>query len=179
MSMTRRGKEEAVASLSEKLGRAKGALVATFTGLDVEAVNDIRRQFRAVGVDYRVVKNTLMKRVLNGRGIEKLGSLFQGPTAIALKYDEEFARLGKTAKELAKKYEKFQVKGGYIDTDVIAEPRALETMASLPTLDEARSMLLGVLNAPASQLVGVLNAPASQLLGVIEAKRKKDEEGAS
>jgi large subunit ribosomal protein L10 len=177
MAMTRQAKEEMVSTLAEKLERAKGGIVASFVGLDVATVNTIRTKFREVGVEYKVVKNTLMKRALTGTAIEGLGKFFQGPTAVAFKYDDEIGKLGKTAKELNKEFEKFEVKAAYIDADILG-PEGLDTLANLPTLDEARAQLLGVINAPAAKLLAQINAPASNLIGVIQAKKDKDEQAA-
>ncbi len=176
MPMNRESKESMVTELSDKLSRAKAAVVANFSGLDVEAVNEIRLAFREIGVEYKVVKNSLMKRALNGTAIEALGETFKGPTAVAFKFDEEFGLLGKTAKAMVAKHENFEVKGAFIEEEILTG-NIVETMAALPTLDEARAQLLGVFNAPASQLLAVINAPGSNLVGVINAKQKKDEEG--
>lgn len=176
MAMTRQAKEKMVGDLSDKLDRARAALVFDYRGLNVEQVTDIRRAFRAADVEYKVVKNTLMKLALSGRSVEEISAKFSGTTAIAFKYDDEYGKLGKTAKELAKKYDNFEAKGGFVEDDVISDAKALDVLAALPTLDEARSQLLGVLNAPASKLLAQLNAPASQLLAVIEAKIEKDKE---
>lgn len=175
MSMNRESKEQAVVDLVGKLGRAKAALVANYQGLKVSEVMEIRRAFRAAGVEYKVVKNTLMKRALAGTEREKIGEAFTGTTAVAFKYDDEVATLGKAAKEITKKFEKFQVKAGFVESDVIPGEKALDVMASLPTLDEARAQLLGIINAPASKLLAQLNAPGSHLVGVIQAKKDKDE----
>ena len=177
MAMTRQAKEEMVGSLSEMLDKARAGLVFNYQGLNVEEVTDIRRKFREADVQYKVVKNSLMKIALNGRSVEGLSSQFKGTTAIALKFDDEYGKLGKTAKDLAKQYEKLEAKAGFVEDDVIGDNKALDVLASLPTLDEARSQLLGVLNAPASKLLAQLNAPASKLLAVIEAKIEKDNEG--
>jgi large subunit ribosomal protein L10 len=176
MPMNREAKEAMVADLADKLSRAKGALVAGFSGLDVASVNEIRTKFREANAEYKVVKNTLMKRALQGTAIEKLSEAFRGPTAVAFKFDEEVGRLGKAAQELIKKFDKLEVKAGFIETDVILEG-AVDTLASLPTMDEARAQLLGVINAPASQLLAQLNAPGSHVVGVIKAKHDKDSEG--
>ncbi len=177
MGMSRQAKAELVTELTERLDQAKSALVVNFSGLDVASVNEIRNTFREAGVEYKVVKNTLIKRVLAGRAIESISAAFKGPTAVAFKNDDECGKLGKAAKELVEKFEKFEVKAGYIEDEVLAGD-VVETMASLPTLDEARAQLLGVINAPASKLLAQINAPASNLIGVIQAKKKKDEEAA-
>lgn len=172
MAMNRDEKGEVVNDLAEKLSRAKAGIVAGFSGLDVAAVNEIRNKFRSAKVEYKVVKNTLMKRALAGSKIEKLGESFTGPTAILFLYDEEFAALGKTAQEVKEKFEKFEVKAGYVADDVLKGDVA-GTMAKMPTLAESRAQLLGVINAPASKLLSVFNAPAQQVVGVILAKSEK------
>lgn len=174
MPMTRQAKEEMVSQLAEKIQRAKGGIIASYVGLDVASVNVIRGKFRDVGAEYKVVKNTLMKRALAGTPIEGLSELFVGPTAVALKFDDELGALGKAARDLAKDFDKFQVRGAYIEQDIL-KGDVLEVMANLPTLDEARAQLLGVLNAPASNLLAQINAPASNLIGVIKAKSEKEE----
>src|SRR5688572_17286893 len=179
MGMTRQAKEETVASLSEKLSRARAGLIADFQGLDVESVTKIRAKFKAVGVEYKVVKNTLMKRALDGTALSKLGGVFRGPKAVLFKYDEEFGVLGRTAKDLAKQYQKFVVKAGFVEQDILEGEKGLETMAALPTLAEARAQLLGVINAPAAKLLATINAPGSQLLSVIQAKADKDKENSN
>jgi large subunit ribosomal protein L10 len=176
MPMTRQAKEEMLGRLSERLNRAKAGLVADYAGLNVAAVTEIRRALRAAGVEYKVVKNKLIKRALAGTPREKLGSVFTRTTAVMFKYDTEFAKLGRTAQDLSKKFDKLKIKAGFVENDVIAEARALDVIASLPTLDEARAQLLGVINAPASKLLATMNAPGSQLLSVIQAKADKDQE---
>lgn len=177
MPMTRQAKEQMLGDLTERLGRAKAGLVADYAGLTVAAVTEIRRAFRAAGVEYKVVKNTLIKRALAGTPRENVGKVFTHTTAVAFKYDEEFGKLGKVAQELSKKYDKLKFKGGFVANDVLEGPKALDVMASLPTLDEARAQLLGVINAPAAKLLATMNAPGSQLLSVIQAKADKDKEG--
>lgn len=179
MSIHRQEKADAVNDLSERLSRAKAALVADFTGLNVAAVTEIRRALRAVAVDYRVVKNTLMKRALSGTKRAAISDAFTGPTAVAFKYDDEVGKLGKVARELTKKFEKFKIKAGFVEDDVLPGPNSVETLASLPTLDEARAQLLGVVNAPAAKLLAQINAPASNVIGVVKAKQEKDEKGAA
>ncbi len=176
MGMTRQAKEEAVADLSDKLSKAKSGLVANFIGLDVASVNEIRRKFREVEVEYKVVKNTLMKRALAGTDREGLQGSFTGPTAIAFKYDDEAGKMGKVAKELTKEFDKFEVKAAFVEGDLIEE-NVVETMSAIPTLDEARAQLLGLINAPFSKLLATINAPGSQLLSVVQAKADKDNEG--
>ncbi len=168
MSLTRQAKEAAVADLVERLGRAKGGIVAGFSGLDVEKVNAIRAKFREINAEYRVVKNTLMKRALSGTGIESLGDWFAGPTAVALKYDDELSVLGKTARDIAKEFEAFQVKAVYIDVDVLGGD-GLETMANLPSLIDVQAEIIGLLQRPAQDLKGILDEPGQKLWSTLNA----------
>ena len=179
MALTRDDKAKLLAALEDRMGRARAALVADYAGLTVANVSEIRRSFRAAGVEYRVVKNKLMKRILKGSPREGLSGAFTKTTAVAFKYDQEYGALGKAAKELATKFDKLKFKGGFVEADVLHGPTALDTMASLPTLDEARAQLLGVINAPASKLLAMINTPGSQLAGVIQAKAEKDKEAAT
>jgi large subunit ribosomal protein L10 len=178
MPMTRQTKERLLGEITERLGRAKAALVADYAGLNVAAVTEIRRAFRAAGVEYKVVKNTLIKRALAGTPREALAKSFTRTTAVMFKYDEEFGKLGKAAQELTKKFDKLKVKAGFVENDVLPTANALDVMAALPTLDEARAQLLGVINAPAAKLLATINAPAQHVVGVIQAKADKDKEAA-
>lgn len=168
MSLTRQAKEQAVADLVEMLGRAKGGIVADYSGLNVEKVNAIRQKFRDINAEYKVVKNTLMRRALTGTPIESLGNHFRGPTAVALKYDDELSVLGKTAKDIAKEFEAFQVKAVYIDVDVRGED-GLELMANLPSLIDVQAEIIGLLQRPAQDLVGLLDEPGKKLWATINA----------
>lgn len=178
MPLTKTAKEALLKDLEDRMGRAKAALVADYAKLNVASVTEIRRQFRAAGVEYKVVKNTLVKRVLKGTPREKLGKVFTRTTAVAFKYDEEYGKLGKVAKELSTKFPALKFKAGFVGNEVLSDASALDTMAALPTLDEARAQLLGVINAPAAMLLATINAPGSNLAGVLLAKSEKDKEAA-
>jgi large subunit ribosomal protein L10 len=174
MPTNREIKQKAVDELTDRLSRAKAAIVANYSGLTVATVMEIRRAFRKEGVEYKVVKNTLMKRALAGSQREKIGEIFTGTTAVAWKFEGEVSKLGKVAKDIAKKFEKFKVKGGFVENDVLIGEKSMETIAALPTLDEARAQLLGVINAPAAKLLAQINAPGQQIAGVLKAKEEKD-----
>lgn len=174
MPMTRQAKEKALGEITDRLKRAKAVLVADYSGLDVASVSEIRRGFRAAGVEYKVVKNKLARIALKGTPREKIGKVFTRTTAVMFKYDYEFGKLGKAAKEITAKFEKLKVRGGFVENDVLDTPNAVEVMAALPTLEEARAQLLGVINAPASKLLAQINAPGQNLVGVLQAKADKD-----
>ena len=110
-------KKEAVEELREKFTRAKGIFVADYSGLDVEAVNQLRRSLRAEGQgdnEYRVHKNTLMRRAAEGSEVESIAEHFAGPTALAISYGDP-AGLAKALVNYAKEHEAFELRGGLLD----------------------------------------------------------------
>lgn len=169
-------KQEQVAELHDKLGRASSVIVADYRGLDVTRVNDLRAKLRAAGeCEYRVVKNSVLRRASEGTGVAAIADHFKGPTALALAFGDPVV-LAKTLTEFAKQNEIFELKGGWLDGNPLA-PAEIATLATLPSLDELRGKLVGLLQAPAQKLVMVFQAPAAQLARLTEARSKKLEEG--
>ena len=165
-------KKEAVEELREKFTRAKGIFVADYSGLDVGAVNQLRRNLRAEGegdYEYRVHKNTLMRRAAEGSEVESIVEYFVGPTALAISYGEP-AGLAKALVNYAKAHEAFELRGGLLDGRAI-DTSEVETLATLPSLDQIRAKLVGLIQAPAQKIAMVLCAPAGQLARVVEARR--------
>jgi large subunit ribosomal protein L10 len=170
-------KKEAVAELREKFSRAKGIFVADYSGLDVEAVNQLRRKLRDEGrgeYEYRVHKNTLMRRAAEGSDVESIAEYFVGPTALAISYGDP-AGLARALVNYAKEHEVFELRGGLLDGRPIGTSE-VETLATLPSLDQIRARLVGLIQAPAQKIAMVLCAPAGQLARVIEARRAAIEE---
>jgi large subunit ribosomal protein L10 len=169
-------KQEQVTELKEKLGRATSVIVADYRGLDVFAVNALRAKLRATGsCEYRVVKNSILRRASEGTGVASIASHFKGPTALALAFGDPVA-LAKTLVDFAKQHEVFQLRAGVLEGKAL-DKSEIATLATLPSLDELRARLVGVLSAPAQKLVMVLAAPAAQLARVTEARSKKLAEG--
>ena len=169
-------KQEQVAELKQKLGRATSVIVADYRGLDVFAVNALRAKLRATGsCEYRVVKNSILRRASEGTGLASIASHFKGPTALALAFGDPVA-LAKTLVDFAKQHEVFQLRAGVLEGKALAKVE-IATLATLPSLDELRARLVGVLSAPAQKLVMVLAAPAAQLARVSEARSRKLAEG--
>ena len=169
-------KQEQVAELKDKLGRATSVIVADYRGLDVFAVNALRAKLRATGsCEYRVVKNSILRRASEGTGVASIAGHFKGPTALALAFGDPVA-LAKTLVDFAKQHEVFQLRAGVLEGKVLAKAE-IATLATLPSLDELRGRIIGVLSAPAQKLVMVLAAPATQLARVTEARSKQLAEG--
>lgn len=175
--LTRTQKEEVVGDLAGKFARATSVFVAEYRGLDVARVDSLRRKLRAEGAEayeYRVMKNTLLRRAAQGTGVESIAAHFKGPTAIAISYGDP-VRLAKILVDYAKDNEIFQLRGGMLEGRALARAD-IATLAKLPSLNELRGQLIGLLQAPAAKIARVLAAPAGQLARVVEARRAKLEE---
>jgi large subunit ribosomal protein L10 len=140
------------------------------TGLTVDEVTQLRRQMRNAGARYRVTKNRLARRALEGTPFANLAPLFTGPTAIAFSRDPVAA--AKAAVEYANRNNKLTVIGGGLSGQAL-DAAAIKALASLPSLDELRGKLIGLLNAPATKLATLLQAPAGQLARVMAAYAEK------
>jgi large subunit ribosomal protein L10 len=136
------------------------------TGLSVAEVTQLRRQMRSAGASYRVTKNRLVRRALEGTPFAELAPLFTGPTAIAFSQDPVAA--AKAAVEYANRNTKLTIIGGGLSGQTL-DVAAVRALATLPSLDELRSKIIGLLNAPATKLVVLLQTPGSQLARVLAA----------
>jgi len=165
--LNRQGKNEIVAELAEKLANAKAAYLADYRGINVEQVNALREQLRQEGVEYRVVKNTLLRLAAKGTGTECLDEHFQGPTAITIVSGDPVAP-AKTLIEFAKKNAKFELRAGALDGKVLTADD-IKALSELPSREVLLAKVLGSLNAPASNFVGVLAAIPRSLVQVLAA----------
>ena len=159
-------KEALVAALNQLFEGTSLVVVTQQSGLTVAESSQLRQQMREAGASYRVAKNRLTRRALEGTKFEALQSLFTGPTAIATSEDPVAA--AKVCVDFAKKNEKLTIVGGALGSDVL-DVSGVEGLAKLPSLDELRATLIGLLQAPATKLAGVAQAPAGQLARVFSA----------
>jgi large subunit ribosomal protein L10 len=159
-------KENIVNQLHADIGSAEMVVVARHEGLTVAEATELRRAMRAAGTSFRVTKNRLALRALGGTPYEGLKGLFKGPTAVACSNDPVAA--AKAAVDYAKKNEKLIVLGGQMGTREL-DAAGVEQLAKLPSLDELRGKIVGLLQAPATKLAVVLQTPAGQLARVFAA----------
>jgi len=159
-------KEELVASLHKTFSETNLVVVTQQSGMTVAEASDLRRKMLEAGASYKVTKNRLTRLALEGTKFEALKELFTGPTAIAVSEDPVAA--AKVAVEFAKANEKLTIVGGAMGETTL-DPDAIKALATLPSLDELRGKLIGVLQAPATKVAGVVQAPASQLARVFSA----------
>jgi large subunit ribosomal protein L10 len=165
-SVIRAQKEDKVATLHASFQEANLVVVAHQTGLTVAESTDLRRRMREVGASFRVTKNRLARIALKGTAFEHLDGMFIGPTGVAFTQDP--VALAKMLTEYVKKNKKLAILGGGLDGQAL-DVKAIESLATLPPIEELRAKILGVLTTPASRLVGVLPQPASQMVGVLGA----------
>lgn len=169
--MLRAEKERVIDDLNAVFRGETGVVVVThYKGLTVAEITDLRARMREAGAAFRVTKNTLAKRALDGTPFAPIASLFRGPTAIA--FSKELAVAPKIVSEFARKNEKLQIVGGGLGGTLL-DAAAVRALAELPSLDELRARLVGLLNAPASRLVGVLQAPGGQVARVLAARAEQ------
>lgn len=173
--MERTAKAEAIEVLKGRFQKMSSAVFLDFTGMTVEEVSKLRDAFRAKGVEYKVVKNTLVKQALSGEAWSAgLGKALKGMTGIAWSYEEPSVA-AKVVKDFKRDNEKLQVKAGVLEGQVLDAKSVENTLANMPGKDEARAMLLAQMIAPAQRFVMLLNAPAREMVGVLAAKQRKDE----
>lgn len=170
--MDRSRKEALVAELNGSFAEATLVVVTQQSGMTVAESTDLRRRMREAGASYKVTKNRLAKLALAGTPYEQIVDLFEGPTAIA--YSSDPVAAARVTVDFAKTNDKLVVIGGAMGATMLDEA-GVKALASLPSLDELRGKLLGVLNAPATKVAGVLQAPAGQLARVFGAYANKDE----
>ncbi len=165
--MDRSQKTELVSSMREALQKAKVVVVTQQLGLSVAEATTLRRQMRDSQAHFKVLKNTLAQLVVKDTPLEGISSLFKGPTAIAFSQDPVGA--AKAAAKFAEKNDKLVIIGGYMDGQILS-PAAVKSLATLPSLDELRSMLIALVSAPATKLAILTKEPAARLARVLSAK---------
>ena len=171
--MLKSEKEEMIKELSEKFARAKTAVVAEFSKVDVETVTKLRAKLRDGKVEYKVLKNTLAKRAAKGTSVEVIAEDFVGPIALAISYDDVVAP-AKILSDFIKDMETIKVRSAVVEGKRI-DANGVKALAKMPGLPELRAQLLGMLNQPAGKLVRTIAAPGSQLARVMQAHADKSQ----
>jgi large subunit ribosomal protein L10 len=168
----RQKKVRQVDLLTDKLSKAKVAVLTDYRGLTVAQMEDLRSRLRTADVEFRVVKNTMARRAAAESGNEALESELKGPIAIAFGYDD----LGTPAKLLADFVRttrlKLDIVGGLVEGRVFG-PEQIRQLADLPPREALLAQLLGTLQSPIAQLVGAVQAPVQELVGLLEARKNQ------
>jgi large subunit ribosomal protein L10 len=168
--MDKTQKAETVQSLNGLFADAGSVVVAHYSGMTVAQMGDLRGRLRKAGASFRVAKNRLAVRAVEGTQAKGIAGLFKGPTGIA--YSKDPVAVAKVLVAYAKENEKLKILGG-IAVGSVLDPNGVKALAELPSLDQLRGKIIGLLQAPATRIAGVLQAPAGGLARVIAAHAKK------
>jgi len=168
-------KTELVATLNRTFSETSVVVVTHYIGLTVGEMGDLRARIREAGAGFKVTRNRLTKLALEGTAFGGLADMFVGPTAIA--YSNDPVAAPKVVIDFAKTNPKLVVIGGAFGADVLS-PDGVKSLASLPSLDELRGRLVGLLQAPAGKVAAVLQAPAGQVARVLAARAEQPDQAA-
>lgn len=175
--MERSQKEAVVSSVRQKFERMSSAVFVDFKGMNVESVTKLRDEFRKSGVEYRVVKNTLVRHAIKEHPwADTLAKSLTGMTGVAWSYEDPSAA-AKVVKAFRKDNQKLQIKAGLIEGQILSGDAVETQLASMPGKDELRATLLATLQAPLQQFVQQLNAPLQNFAYLLKAKEEAGSSG--
>jgi len=162
-----------VSELQGKFEKAKGIIFTDFQGLTVEEIYQLRKGLRTSGLEYKVVKNTLARRAVEGTSVKNAVGLFSGPVGVAVGYDDPVL-LAKKVLEFSRSNDKLKIKGGTIEGELCSF-EDLKTISDLPSRDVQLSMLANVMQSPLSKLASLMNATLTQFVYALESLKQKRE----
>ncbi len=171
--MNRSEKKDFVQKLKEEINSSSSIIVAHYSGITVDETEKLRKEMRDNGAKFKVTKNRLTKLALEDTQFSNIADLFTGPTAIA--YSEDPVAPAKVAVNFEKKIENFKIIGGGYDGEKI-DNNKINFLASLPSVDELRGKILGLLLAPAQKIASVVKEPAGKMARIMSTQSKKLEE---
>jgi large subunit ribosomal protein L10 len=169
-------KQSIVEDLKDRFTRSKVVIVTDYKGLNVTSINSLRRQLREADCEYRVVKNTLLRRASEETDIAVIKDTFTGPNAVTFSYEDPVAP-AKVLTEFAKSNDKLEIRVGVMDGKML-DVNAIKALSALPSHEVLLSQLLAVMNGVPRSFVSTLHNILGQLLNVLMAiKEKKEQEG--
>ncbi len=168
--MLRSEKRDFVLELEDVYKQSGSVIVTHYHGLTVKQLTSLRRDLRAQDAKFKIVKNTLSKIAADKADIGSIATLLSGPTAIA--YSKDPLAAAKTVVKFAKTNERLKIIGGIVNHQVF-NTQEIQLLAELPSLDELRSKIISLIEAPATKIVGVLKAPASKFARLFQAYADK------
>lgn len=182
MGLTREDKLAQATEVRSRFDRAVSTVLLDFSGVSVATITDLRARFRAAGVEYKVLKNNVVLKALEGNPLaddKSFTGQLKGQTGIAWSYEDPSAaaKIIKTFRKEGDANAKLQVKCGVVESKVFAGAQVEDQLASMPGKDEIRAQLLAQLLAPAQTMVRLLNTPGQSLALVLDAYKRKQEGG--
>ena len=168
--MTKDQKKNYIAEMSTQFENSKAVMVTHYQGLTMVQLDELRAQMREHGIIFKITKNRITKLALEKTKCKDLSNLFTGPTAVALS-DDAIAS-AKILTKFSKENEKLKILGGIMGSDIL-DVAGVDNVATLPSLDEARAKIVGILRSPAQKIASILLAPASKIAILALEKSKK------
>ncbi len=171
--MKRSEKKDFVSKLKDDFSKSSSIIVAEYSGLTVNEAENLRKEMRANGAKFKVTKNRLTKLAIAETQFKDMSDLFKGPTAVA--YSEDPVAPAKVAVSFEKKYDRFNIIGGGYNGEKIDKDK-INFLAELPSLDELRGKLIGLILAPAQKIVGITIEPGAQIARLLSSKSSNSQE---
>jgi large subunit ribosomal protein L10 len=165
--LNRQEKEAVVVELRDKLERSKAAILTDYRGLKVMEITELRHKLREEGVEYRVVKNSLIRLAVKDTEASSLKDYLTGPNAVAFSYNDEITS-AKLLLEYAKENQKLEVKAGVVAGRLMLQ-QEMKELVQLPSKEELQAQLLGIMSTLPSKLLGVMNAVPRDFVGLLAA----------
>ena len=168
--MNKNKKKHYIEEMKTFFNKTSSVLVTHYQGLTVKQIDELRSEMRKHGILFKITKNKITRLALEGSKFKKLDKLFSGPTAVA--FSEDAITSAKILTKFAKINSNLKIIGGIMEEDPLSA-EDVEKIATLPTLDEARAKIVGILTAPAQKIISILLAPGSKIAILAHAKSKK------
>ena len=168
--MNKEKKQTYIKEMTAQFEKSEAVLVTHYQGLSVKQLDNLRKQMRKHGIQFKITKNRITKIALEKSRCKDLSNLFTGPTAVAL--SEDAISSAKILTKFSKENENLKILGGIMGKEIL-DVAAVANVATLPTLDEARAKIIGILRSPAQKIVSILLAPASKIAILALEKSKK------
>ena len=168
--MNKEQKKQYIDEMSKHFDRSESVIVTHYQGLTVSQLDDLRKKMREHGIKFKITKNRITKLALEKTKCKDISNLFSGPTAVAL--SEDAITSAKILSKFSKENENLKILGGIMGNDIL-DFTAVQNVATLPTLDEAKAKIVGILRSPAEKIASILLAPASKIVILALEKSKK------
>ena len=168
--MSKEKKQVYISEMSTQLDKAEAVIVAHYQGLTVKQLDELRSKMREHGIIFKITKNRITKLALEKTRCKDLSNLFSGPTAVALSKDAITS--AKILTNFSKENKNLKILGGIMGNDIL-DVAGVQNVATLPTLDEARAKIVGILRSPAQKIASILLAPGSKIAILALEKSKK------
>jgi len=169
--MNKEKKQNYIKEMSTQFDKSEAVIVAHYQGLTVKQLDDLRKQMRKHGIIFKVTKNRITKLAIEKTKCKDLSNLFTGPTAVAL--SEDAITSAKILTKFSKDHDNLKILGGIMGNDIL-DVAGVQNVASLPSLDEARAKIVGILRSPAQKIASILLAPAQKIAILSLEKSKKN-----